>query len=802
MKENDEIRACTSNTKEAKSLRSSELKNGFKIGSWFIEPELNRVSSTEHDASSESTITPKVMSLCVLLAEKAGQPVSQGEIAQYVWPGVVISDSSIYQAIAQLRKALGDTEPQKKYIERVSGKGYRLMAAVELLQHAEKPQTSNQIKDSPLKSIDSDIKESTDTDTIEPNLEDVNSAEISSMAGNRIGSYIIAFSTLVIISLLVLGIKNSGKPSISSSQYKTKFTKIETLAILPTENYTQPKKVEWDSLSRLLLSDLLSVSDVDLILVREHHQDVDADAQLSHRISTSIDGLVLSAQIIRSNDSKVIWADDFLANNDGILGLKQQLTDALVAQLSKLNSSTQNIPTEHKTTKYDDRQNAWGSDLSRQQFESFILAGYLWNKREPEDLLKAKIIFKEILLERPDDVEILVGLCNTYLFLHVYSNWTKQQAYSQCAPLMSKAANISPDNGKVLATRALLVSDEDPVAAIELYKKSIKQTPNYADGYLWYGNLLRAMGNVELALEVHQKALSLDPLSPSINRSLAYSYLNLRQLELARQYYQRALAIEPEYSLRPIEELDFLPLNSDRARRFINWSENNKSNLGERAPYQLTQALVRLGLGQVSQAEILINKAQTGQVNTAFLLYTRAALHAAKGEMQQSRTLLEARYLKGVEKEQNSTRYVMPYLALLLQTGEHKQALNLFSKHFPEITEKAQVTQNNSGQFIFYYALLRANELRFEGEAINSLLQSHFNSIAAPQLTLSYIDWLQHQNRSKQVIAAIEKLMREKWLPDYNENILSEQFLEDAYLFAGGNRARFHLLIEQNRKTN
>lgn len=745
-----------------------------------------------------------MISLCVLLAEKAGQPVSQGEIAQYIWPGVVISDSSIYQAIAQLRKALGDTEPQKKYIERVSGKGYRLIAAVELLRHE-----AGSSKDSSKTAIEDNVNQLTEAPLL---LKESDTSEISEMAGNRIGGYIIAFSSLVIFSLLLLGIKNSGKSSIPSSIHLADSINIETLAILPTDNLTEPKKVELESFSRLLLSDLLSISDIDLILVRDRSQEIEAEIQLSHSISSSNDGLVLSAQLIHIINNKVIWAQEFQAPNGELLNLKRQLSDALAKQLKTKEpaskesvtkqSVTKQFTTKELATKEQVAESTQKNELSQQQYESFVLAEYLWNKREPKDLLKAQTLFEGILQQQPDNVETLVGLCNTYLFLYVYSDWTKQQAYSQCTPLMNKAVNLSPDNGKVLATQGLLKSNGEPETAIELFKRAIKQTPNHANGYLWYGNLLRTMGNVDLAFEVHQKALSLDPLSPSINRSLAYSYLNLRRLELARQYYQRALAIEPKYSLRPVEELDFLPLNSDRARQFIQWSDNNKTNLGKRAPYQLTQALVRLGLGQVSQAETLINKAQTGEVNSAFLLYTKAALHAAKGEMQQALNLLEIRYLGSAEKEQNSTRYVMPYLALLVQTGEHQQALNLFRKHFSEITEKTQVTQKNSGQFIFYYTLLKANKLQFEGEVTNSLIQSHFNRIAAPELTLSYIDWLQRQNRSKQVIAAIEKLMREKWLPDYNENILSEQFIERAYLLAGGNLARFHLQIEQNRKLN
>ena len=45
----------------------------------------------------------------------------------------MVSDSSLYQAIAQLRRALGDSAKQPRYIETVPKRGYRLIAPVGLL---------------------------------------------------------------------------------------------------------------------------------------------------------------------------------------------------------------------------------------------------------------------------------------------------------------------------------------------------------------------------------------------------------------------------------------------------------------------------------------------------------------------------------------------------------------------------------------------------------------------------------------------------------------------------------------------
>src|SRR5690606_39738812 len=49
-------------------------------------------------------IEPQTMRVLLLLARNAGAVVSQAEIERTVWADVVVTPSSVYQSIAQLRK--------------------------------------------------------------------------------------------------------------------------------------------------------------------------------------------------------------------------------------------------------------------------------------------------------------------------------------------------------------------------------------------------------------------------------------------------------------------------------------------------------------------------------------------------------------------------------------------------------------------------------------------------------------------------------------------------------------------------
>ena len=70
------------------------------------------------------------MRVLVCLAEHAGEVVSSDDLLNAAWSGVSVSQDSVYQAVASLRRLLGDDPRQPTYIETVPRLGYRLVATV------------------------------------------------------------------------------------------------------------------------------------------------------------------------------------------------------------------------------------------------------------------------------------------------------------------------------------------------------------------------------------------------------------------------------------------------------------------------------------------------------------------------------------------------------------------------------------------------------------------------------------------------------------------------------------------------
>jgi DNA-binding winged helix-turn-helix (wHTH) protein len=67
--------------------------------------------------------------LCVLV-ERAGRLVATSELMDAVWRDTAVEVGNLAHNIAVLRKALGENDGGPKYIETISGKGYRFVAQV------------------------------------------------------------------------------------------------------------------------------------------------------------------------------------------------------------------------------------------------------------------------------------------------------------------------------------------------------------------------------------------------------------------------------------------------------------------------------------------------------------------------------------------------------------------------------------------------------------------------------------------------------------------------------------------------
>jgi transcriptional activator of cad operon len=103
----------------------------LRIGEWRVDPTRGEITRAGETARLEA----RAMRLLLCLADHAGEVVSIDDLLEQVWIGVNVSSDSVYQAVASLRRILGDDPKQPVYIATVPRLGYRMVATVERCGH-------------------------------------------------------------------------------------------------------------------------------------------------------------------------------------------------------------------------------------------------------------------------------------------------------------------------------------------------------------------------------------------------------------------------------------------------------------------------------------------------------------------------------------------------------------------------------------------------------------------------------------------------------------------------------------------
>jgi Tol biopolymer transport system component/DNA-binding winged helix-turn-helix (wHTH) protein len=75
-------------------------------------------------------LTPKELDTLFALVRGAGRLIRKEELLKEIWPDTFVGEATLAQNVFTLRRALGETEGGKSYVETVPRRGYRFAAAV------------------------------------------------------------------------------------------------------------------------------------------------------------------------------------------------------------------------------------------------------------------------------------------------------------------------------------------------------------------------------------------------------------------------------------------------------------------------------------------------------------------------------------------------------------------------------------------------------------------------------------------------------------------------------------------------
>jgi DNA-binding winged helix-turn-helix (wHTH) protein/tetratricopeptide (TPR) repeat protein len=99
---------------------------GFRFGEWQVEVAGNSLRMGETHVGLE----PRAMDVLRYLCRHPHAVIPAEELLEKCWGSLELGDNPVHKAIAQLRKALGDSSTAPRYIETVRKRGYRAIAEV------------------------------------------------------------------------------------------------------------------------------------------------------------------------------------------------------------------------------------------------------------------------------------------------------------------------------------------------------------------------------------------------------------------------------------------------------------------------------------------------------------------------------------------------------------------------------------------------------------------------------------------------------------------------------------------------
>ncbi|MGP9802157.1 tetratricopeptide repeat protein [Rheinheimera sp. NSM] len=396
---------------------------------------------------------------------------------------------------------------------------------------------------------------------------------------------------------------------------------------------------------------------------------------------------------------------------------------------------------------------------------------YLLNQPQAETISEAVHILRELLPVYPTYPPLLVGLCNSYHAMHIYSDWPLQKVLALCEPLLQQALLQQTDFAPALGSfGALQLSRQNLAGASYYLDKAMHLQPKDPQILLWRAALYRAQGRYDDAATLMTTATALAPLSGLLKRHYAYSLIGNGELSQARAVFQQALLLEDNYSDRALDELELLPLTSQRALAFLLWAERFPDRLN--SPERWTQlSLVQLSLQQIELAKASLQHAVSMSDKHPFVLLAQAMFAQAQTHTAEANTYLQQRAsLKPQHKIfQLQALFLSPPAAARSQQSAFLQLLPHYQQN-ADLAIQQDLANNKQLNVLYFLLSLPQTERQVYQSSISAFVS---NQQTADSLSLQLLCAVDLKAQANQLAL---QLLDNDWLPSpHDDYYVAEQ---------------------------
>ena len=497
-------------------------------------------------------LMPKAFDTLLLLVENSGRLLEKEELMRSVWPDTVVEENSLNRSISILRKTLGESSGQAKYIETVPKHGYRFLASVAELNGDEpdlilEKHTSTEIITEEEEITESGKAELDDSFDREP-LTIGAASKINFISALRRHSVAVLGTVAVTALAALIYLWTTTRPGPAPSA-----AKVKSIAVLPFKNLGASGDDEHLGLgvTDTLITHLSSLREVVVrptsAIIKYEGVEQDAvvagralrvDAVLEGSLQTVGNRIRVTVRLISSEDGSPIWAAKFDEKLENMLAVQDSMAEHVAGALS-LNVT--GVEKEHLTKHYTEDAEA---------YRLYSKGRYFWNKRTEEGLNKAIGYFLQAIDRDQNYALAYAGLADCYALLTYHSQIPREETFAKATAAATKALGIDDNIAEAHVSLGFIHAayDWDMSAAEREYKRAIALNPNYATAHHWYAFCLLVLGRANEGIAVMKRAQEIDPLSVVIQADLAWAFYFMREYDQAVEQHLKAIEMDPSFA--------------------------------------------------------------------------------------------------------------------------------------------------------------------------------------------------------------------------------------------------------------
>jgi TolB-like protein/DNA-binding winged helix-turn-helix (wHTH) protein/tetratricopeptide (TPR) repeat protein len=469
----------------------------MRIGEWLADPRDDSLSRGNERVKLE----PRTMRLLMRLALTPGAVVSQDELLESVWSGVVVSPASVYQSMSQLRKVLGDSDDPPRYIETVARKGYRLVAAVSKPDKAEIARQAVNIG----------------TTTLADSL-----AATPPLRRQRKLRWLALSVVCVLVAAITWWQLQSSRPPLPRSP---------TIVVLPfidmTDGHTQ--QMFCDGLTEETSNWLAQVPSLRVVArssafaYRDRQEDVRTigrELNTSHVLEGSLrrsgNKMRITVQLIDTSTGFHLWSDTFNVEVGDVLKVQETVARQVAGNLELRISPETNSRFAGRHSKQGPAQ------------ELYLNARAQSLKVDSGANELAITLYRQALQADPDFALAKIYLAQAIANRRYLDSRRIEELLPEILPLLAEAEKTAPQLAELYAVRGAVYTDlRRPEQAARDLKRAVEINPNNSEATRMLGRYYLLNAEPREAVSYYTIASALDPrdFGPPTSRCIALTDL-------------------------------------------------------------------------------------------------------------------------------------------------------------------------------------------------------------------------------------------------------------------------------------